>query len=232
MFNPPHLFLFLNVKTILIFLQVVLFSSCVTVNYVDNIIPITQKHHVIAVVPPRVTLERKIWMSDDNFKEITLKKQTKLHDQLVRSFQRRINEGRCFVEVLDPNATAYLAFSDGYNEGRIPPKELCKLLKVDAVLTTSIQILEPVSEFTAIFFQQTSGTTLVTNSIVLNASLVDTLGTSPIFTLNAFKNGTLGSVKEVMLNKIIRRTTRNTPYNTKKNPYRKLYKSYLLNKVN
>lgn len=207
-------------------------SSCVTVNYVDNIIPITQKHHAIAVLPPRVTLERKIWMSDDNFKEITLKKQTKLHDQLVRSFQRRINEGRCFVEVLDQNATAFLAFSDDYNQGRVSSRELCKSLKVDAVLATNIQILEPVSEFTAMFFQQTSGTTLITNSIMLNATLVDTLSISPIFTLNTFRNGTLGSIQKLMLNKIIRRTTRNTPYNIKKNPYRKLYKSYLLHNGN
>ena len=106
----------------------------------------------MAVLPPRVTLERKIWMSDEKFTELTMKKQTKLHDQLVRSFHRRINEGRCFVEVLDPNATAYLAFSDDYNQGRITSKELCKLLNVDAVFATSIQILEPVSEFTALFF--------------------------------------------------------------------------------
>jgi len=186
----------------------------------------------MAVLPPRVTLERKIWMSDEKFTELTMKKQTKLHDQLVRSFHRRINEGRCFVEVLDPNATAYLAFSDDYNQGRVSSRELCKSLKVDAVLATNIQILEPVSEFTAMFFQQTSGTTLITNSIMLNATLVDTLSISPIFTLNTLGNGTLGSIQKIMLNKIIRRTTRNTPYNIKKNPYRKLYKSYLLNNGN
>jgi hypothetical protein len=199
---------------------------------VDNIIPVTQKHHTMAVLPPRVTLERKIWMSDEKFTELTMKKQTKLHDQLVRSFHRRINEGRCFVEVLDPNATAYLAFSDDYNQGRITTKELCKLLNVDAVFATSIQILEPVSEFTAFFFQETQGTTFITNSILLNASLVDSVANSPIFTLNTIINGPLGSIQKIMLNKIIRRTTRNTPYNIKKNPYRKLYKSYLLNNGN
>jgi hypothetical protein len=41
------------------------------------------------------------------------------------------------------------------------------------------------------------------------------------------KNGTLGSFKQIMLNKVIRRTTRNTPYNIKKNPYRKLYQKYV-----
>jgi len=49
-----------------------------------------------------------------------------------------------------------------------------------------------------------------------------------LWSLNASKFGGLGSIKQVMVNKVIRRTTRNTPYNIKKNPYRKLYKAYLM----
>ncbi|MEY4217376.1 MAG: hypothetical protein RLZZ68_1832, partial [Bacteroidota bacterium] len=95
--------------------------------------------------------------------------------------------------------------------GRISSKELCKLLKVDAVFESHIQILEPVSEATALFFQQATGTTLITNSLVLNASLIDSLSNAPLWTLNASKFGTLGSIKAIMMNKVIRRTTRNTP---------------------
>jgi hypothetical protein len=168
-------------------------------------------------------------MSDDRFNELTLQTQRQLQDQLIRSFARRMNEGKCFVEVLDINYTNDIVLPAGYNEGRISPKELCKLLKVDAVLESNVQILEPVSEATAIFFQQATGTTLITNSITLRSSLVDTLGNVPIWNLIAMKNGSLGSIKQVMMNKVIRRTTRNTPYNIKKNPYRRLYQKYVEN---
>jgi len=214
-------------KIMVICSVLLLLNSCVSVNYVDAIIPITQKHRTIAVVPPSVTLERKNWMSEDHYKEITQKKQSQLHAHLNRSFNRRVNEGRCFVEVLDPNATAYLTLSDDFNQGRISSKELCKLLKVDALFEFNIQILEPVSEFTALLFQETTGTILITNQVFLTASLVDSLSNTPLFTLNASKMGTLGSIKQVMVNKVIRRATRNTPYNLKKNPYRKLYKNFL-----
>jgi hypothetical protein len=204
-------------------------SSCVSVDYLPHIIKITQKHHAIAVLPPRTTIERKIWMTDDRFNELTLQKQSQLQEQLIRSFARRMNEGKCFVEVLDMSSTNDIVLPAGYNEGRIAPRELCKLLKVDAVVESNIQILEPVSEATAIFFQQATGTTLITNSITLRASLIDTLGNLPIWNLTAMKNGTLGSFKQIMLNKVIRRTTRNTPYNIKKNPYRRLYQKYVEN---
>ena len=203
-------------------------NACVTVDYVKNIIPITQKHPTIAVLPPRTTIERKIWMTDDRFNELTLQKQRQLQEQLIRSFARRVNEGKCFVEVLDINSTNDVVLPAGYNEGKISSKELCKLLKVDAVFESDIQILEPVSEATALFSQQATGTTLITNSLVLNASLMDSLSNAPFWTLNASKFGTLGSIKAIMMNKVIRRTTRNTPYNIKKNPYRRLYKEYLM----
>ncbi|MFM7566761.1 MAG: hypothetical protein ACKO4K_08440 [Flavobacteriales bacterium] len=214
-------------KWFTLFLFPVLLGSCVTTNYVTNIIPITQKHHTIAVLPPKTTIERKVWMSDDRYNELTIQKQLMLQEHLVRSLNRRINEGKCFVEVLDVQATNDIALPEGYHENRISAKELCRALKVDAVVESTIQILEPVSEMTAIFFQQTTGTTLITNSITLTASLVDSLSNAPLWTLNTAKFGTLGSIKKAMQAKVIRRTTRNTPYNIKKNPYRRLYLEYI-----
>ena len=148
-------------KTLAHLVILLFLSSCVSVDYLPHIIKITQKHHAIAVLPPRTTIERKIWMTDDRFNELTLQKQSQLQEQLIRSFARRMNEGKCFVEVLDMSSTNDIVLPAGYNEGRIAPRELCKLLKVDAVVESNIQILEPVSEATAIFFQQATGTNLV-----------------------------------------------------------------------
>jgi hypothetical protein len=129
---------------------------------------------------------------------------------------------------LDLNTTNDFVLPSGYLEGKVTATELCKTMKVDAVIVSSIQILEPVSELTALFFQQAAGTSLITNSVVLNASLLDSLGNAPIWSLNVSRFGGLGSIKQVMVNTVLRRTTRNTPYNIKKNPYRKLYQQYLM----
>lgn len=220
---------FCSMKWLVFFVVFLVLNACVTVDYVKNIIPITQKHHSIAVLPPRTTIERKIWMSDEVFNELTRIKQLTLQDHLIRSFHRRMNEGKCFVEVLDLTTTNDFVLPSGYLEGKVTAKELCKTMKVDAVIVSSIQILEPVSELTALFFQQAAGTSLITNSVVLNASLLDSLGNAPLWSLNASKFGGLGSIKQIMVNKVIRRTTRNTPYNIKKNPYRKLYQKYVDN---
>jgi hypothetical protein len=51
-------------------------------NYIKDVVPITQKHQIIAVLPPITTIERKIWMSDDKYKEMTVKKQNELQKNL------------------------------------------------------------------------------------------------------------------------------------------------------
>jgi hypothetical protein len=84
-------------KWIFVLVLFILLNSCVTVDYVNNIIPITQKHHTIAVLPPSTTIERKIWMSDEVFNQQTRIKQLTVQDRLIRSFHRRMNEGKCFV---------------------------------------------------------------------------------------------------------------------------------------
>ncbi|MFM7388724.1 MAG: hypothetical protein ACKO5L_11260 [Bacteroidota bacterium] len=144
-------------KWIFFLVLFILLNACVTADYVKNIIPITQKHHTMAVLPPRTTIERKIWMTDDRYDELTRLKQAQLQDQLIRSFNRRINEGKCFVEVLDLNTTNDFVLPSGYLEGKVTAKELCKTMKVDAVIVSSIQILEPVSELTALFFSSQRG---------------------------------------------------------------------------
>lgn len=202
-------------------------GSCVVTTYVNNVVPITQKHHTIAVLPPKTTIERKLWMSDDRFNELTLKKQNELQEGIIRSLNHRNNEGKCFVEVLDIESTNNIAIPEGYNLNQISAKELCRKLKVDAVIETNIKILEPVSEATAFFLQSNSGSSMITNWVVLEASLHDSTSNAPLWTLRTEDVGTLFSIKELMQIKVIRRTTRNTPYNIKKNPYRKMYLDYL-----
>jgi hypothetical protein len=203
-----------------------LLTACVQVNYVNDVIPITQKHLTIAILPPQTSIERKIWMSGEKYAELTTDKQLHLQSKLIKSFEKRMNIGECFVAILDQSTTNSVALLDGLQPNPASPASLCRQLHVDAVIQSTIDIREPVSEATAFLFQRSTGTNLVTNSMTLNARLIDTLNAQPLWSLSASKFGYLGSIKSVIENKIIRRTTRNTPYNLKKNPYKKLYVKY------
>ena len=210
-------------KLIFIFLCSLYLASCAQLNYIKDVVPITQKHQIIAVLPPITTIERKIWMSDDKYKEMTIQKQNELQQKLIKSFEYRFKNGTSFVEIMDVQLTNDIIAPLGYPQVQFTPIELCKRLNVDAVVESRIDIREPTNELTALVFQNNGITNLYTNTLSLKATLYDTLHSVPLWQLVDVRFGYLGSIKFAMQRKSINRTTRNSPYNIKKNPFKKLY---------
>ena len=210
-------------KFSIVFLCCLFLASCVQLNYIKDVVPITQKHQIIAVLPPITTIERKIWMSDDKYKELTIQKQNELQQKLIKSFEYRFKNGTSFVEIMDVQLTNDIIAPLGYPQVQFSPVELCKRLNVDAVIETRIDIREPTNELTALVFQNNGIANLYTNTLNLKATLYDTLHSVPLWELVDVRFGYLGSIKLAMQRKSISRTTRNSPYNIKKNPFKKLY---------
>ena len=210
-------------KFSIVFLCCLFLASCVQLNYIKDVVPITQKHQIIAVLPPITTIERKIWMSDDKYKELTIQKQNELQQKLIKSFEYRFKNGTSFVEIMDVQLTNDIIAPLGYPQVQFSPVELCKRLNVDAVIETRIDIREPTNELTALVFQNNGIANLYTNTLNLKATLYDTLHSVPLWQLVDVRFGYLGSIKLAMQRKSINRTTRNSPYNIKKNPFKKLY---------
>ena len=210
-------------KLIFIFLCCLSLVSCVQMNYIKDVVPITQKHQIIAVLPPITTIERKIWMSDDKYRELTIQKQNELQKKLIKSFEFRFKNGTSFVEIMDVQLTNDVVTPLGYPQVQFSPVELCKRLNVDAVVESRIDIREPTNELTALVFQNNGMLNLYTNTLNLKATLYDTLHSVPLWDLVDVRYGYLGSIKSAMQRKSINRTTRNSPYNIKKNPFKKLY---------
>lgn len=210
-------------KFSIVFLCCLCLVSCVQMNYIKDVVPITQKHQIIAVLPPITTIERKIWMSDDKYRELTIQKQNELQKKLIKSFEFRFKNGTSFVEIMDVQLTNDVVTPLGYPQVQFSPGELCKRLNVDAVVESRIDIREPTNELTALVFQNNGMSNLYTNTLNLKATLYDTLHSVPLWELVDVRFGYLGSIKSAMQRKSISRTTRNSPYNIKKNPFKKLY---------
>ena len=155
-----------------------------------------------------------------NNKMITL---YELQQKLIKSFEYRFKNGTSFVEIMDVQLTNDVIAPLGYPQVQFSPVELCKRLNVDAVVESRIDIREPTNELTALVFQNNGITNLYTNTLSLKATLYDTLHSVPLWQLVDVRFGYLGSIKFAMQRKSISRTTRNSPYNIKKNPFKKLY---------
>ena len=56
------------------FSLILILSSCVAVQEVADVVPITQNHQRVAVLPISATVERKIWMNNEKYLELCKKK--------------------------------------------------------------------------------------------------------------------------------------------------------------
>lgn len=182
----------------------------------------------------RIKVQRvKLWslVKKEEFEEAEIvmneikvwQKQYALQKKMIRSLEFKMKQGKCFVDVMDFQYTNDIVLPTGYPQTQVDPVVLCKLLKVDAVIQSMIDIREPTNELAALFFEEQTGVMLYTNTVSIRSTLHDTIHKEPLWSLNASRVGYLGSLKNVMQSTVIRRTTRNTPYNLKKQPFKKLY---------
>jgi hypothetical protein len=210
------LFFFLGLTVIL--------SACVSVQEAPNVVELTQEHTRIAIMPISATLERKIWMNQDKYNELCRSKSEETQQRLYRQLSFYARSGALHAELMTPDEVNAILFGAGYP---ITPKtnnDLCSLLNVDALVFGNIQVLEPISEATAIMLNSTNPNfTAITNIVNLNLSIYDAKRAEQIWNGQTALNGQYGSIKENMQRKAIRRMVRNVPHTLKKRRYKKAY---------
>jgi hypothetical protein len=210
------LFLFLGLTVFL--------TACVSVQEAPNIVELTQEHTRIAIMPISATLERKIWMNQDKYNELCRIKSEETQQRLYRQLSFYARSGALHAELMTPDEVNSILFGAGYP---ITPKtnnDLCSLLNVDALVFGNIQVLEPISEATAIMLNSANPNfTAITNVVNLNLSIYDAKRAEQIWNGQTSLHGQYGSIKENMQRKAIRRMVRNVPHTLKKRRYKKAY---------
>jgi hypothetical protein len=215
----------LSLFSLLLFL-----TSCVAVQEVANVVPITQNHQRVAVLPINATIERKIWMSNEKYQELCRKKSEEIQLRVYKQLAQYNRSGRMFAEVVAPDEVNSMLFGIGFPEKSISNTELCSLLHVDALIWGNIDIREPVTEAAAMMLSNNGWFMPITNLVEINLRLYDNQSDSQIWSANTRLSGQLGSLKRKMQMDVCRRATRNIPYNIKKKRYKKAYQE--LNGIN
>jgi uncharacterized protein YcfL len=211
-------------KYFLFFVLTLLLASCVSVQEAPNIVQVSQTHTRIAIMPITATLERKIWMNQDKYNELCRLKSEETQQRLYRQLSFYGRSGTLHAELMSPDEVNSILFGAGYPNTPITNNDLCSLLHVDALVFGNIQVLEPISEATAIIINSSSPNfNAITNIVTLSLSLYDAKSTEQIWNGQSTLRGQYGSIKENMQRQVIRRVVRNLPYNIKKRRYKKAY---------
>lgn len=201
-----------------------LLFSCISIQEAQNVVEVSQAHQRIAVLPIKANVERKIWMNQEKHTELCRIKSEETQQRIDRYLQFYSRNGSLHAEIMPVDEVNSLLHGAGYPNTNLTNNELCSLLRVDAIIYGRIEVLEPMSEAAAMVLSSPNSlATPITNIVELDLFLYDAKSAKTIWDSGQINRGQLGSIKENMQRKVIRRAVRNMPYNLKKRRYKKAY---------
>lgn len=205
----------INMKPLKYIFLVLLFSSCAKVNYNPSGQNIAQTHQTIAILIPKVLLD----YDGDNEKidDIKSVEASNLQAELFDYLQRMKFENKLNVEILDIiDSNQKLASINALTLSVMNSNELCKLLGVDAMLTSNFTMKKPVSEELAPAFDLLSNAQLSTNTVKVTMAIHDAVSSEVIWHFNNQVNGGFGSSHKELIEKVLNKAVKKMPYYNKK----------------
>ena len=203
-------------KKSLIFLATIvmlcLMTSCAKIYKSPDVSIQAKQHQRIAIIPSKVSIRKRkpkpkeLEVIKRREKAASINYQIKMQDWLLK----RKTKNQILVEVQDLETTNVKLREAGYFEGKqFSSSEICKLLGVDAIITSNYILSQPVSEDVARMLDDCE---TITNEVLTNLSIFDGKKEKIIWSYKRRLLGTLGSSRDRMVSSIVKNASKRMPY--------------------
>ena len=128
---------------IILFVLSIFVSSCASIYLAPNGKSIANKHEIVAIVKPKVSIKARKKDNAEAIKESQRTSAFEFQQEIYKYLLKRKSKGNIQVSVQDVDETnAILERSDIKN---LTTKEMCDLLGVDAIMTSNFGLEKPMS---------------------------------------------------------------------------------------
>ena len=160
-------------RVFLIGLSVVLFSSCAKIFYSSDAKVLAAKHKTIAIVPPTVTIAPTKKLQGDALKEQQKGESLNFQKEMYSWMLKRKRQGKISQEIQEIQTTNAKLSKAGYPETPTTTAEICEVLGVDAIMTSSFGLSKPMSEAAAVVTGLLTNFGGSTNEVHVSLSISD-----------------------------------------------------------
>ena len=117
-------------------------------------------------------------------------------------------------EILDVTTTNAILRSAGYFEDTpLRPSELCSILEVDAIFTSSFNLNKPMTEGGAVALALFTGFYGTTNEVAANVGIYDSANNIHIYNYSHKISGSTGSTTARLVDNLMKKASKKSPYN-------------------
>lgn len=197
---------------ILIGLVVVLSSACAKVFYSPDARSLASNHKVIAIIPPKVAIAPRRKVSPEALKEQQRTESLNFQKEMHAWILKRKMQGKITQELQDIETTNALLERAGYPLEPLTTNDMCGILGVDGVITSTFGMSKPMSEGAAVALGVLVGVWGSTNEVTVTMSINDCSNNKQIWNYNHKYSGSVGSTPARMVDDLMRNASKKMPY--------------------
>jgi transcriptional accessory protein Tex/SPT6 len=202
-----------RIRTFLFFATLVLLSSCARIYSSPDAKMRADKHKIIAIVPPKVSIAAQKKVDAEALKEQQKTESINFQREMYSWLLKRKMQNKIHIEVLDVETTnAKLKKAGYFDENPMSPAEAAEVLGVDAIITSNFALSKPVSEGGALAVGILFGVWTSTNSTKVSLELHDKGTKKLLWNYNHEVSGSVGSTPARLVDNLMRDASKKMPY--------------------
>lgn len=187
-------------------------QSCAKVFYTTDAVSIAASHNLIAIVPPKVSIDARKNVAPEAMSEQQKSESVNFQKEMYSWLLKRKMQGKIFVDVQDVETTNAILASEGLSDVSVlTPAELSDILKVDGVITSNFSLSRPLSTGAAIALIALTGLWGPTNEAAVSLSIHDRFSGKMIWNYNHRMSSTLGTPAR-LVDDLMRHASTKMPY--------------------
>lgn len=199
----------------LIGLTILLLSSCAKIYYSPDAKDLAYRQKTIAIIPPVISIAARKKVDYDAMKEQQKTESLNFQNEIYSWMLKRKMQGQVSKEIQEIQTTNAKLMKAGYPDNPLTTAELCEVLGVDGIMTSSFGLSKPLSEGAAIAIGVLSGAWASTNEVRATISISDCNNQKLIWNYEHKLSGSVGSSPSRIVDQLMRKASKKMPYTIK-----------------
>ena len=197
---------------IILSLSLIFIGGCATVYLSPDGQSLSNKHNIVAILPPSIVLKSTKGMSAETVKQ-QQDDEAKVFQQEIYSYMlQRKSKGQMVIDIQDVEETNVALKRNNLDVSNMTTGELCELLEVDGILSSQFSLSKPMSGGAAVALLFLTGFGAATNEVTVSMSLKDCGQKSLIWKYDHKYSGGVLSSPASLVKTLMRDASKKMPY--------------------
>lgn len=196
----------------LIALAAILFSACAKIYYSPDAYTLAHSHNIMAIIPPTVSIAAKKNIDAEAMKEQQKTVSINFQKEMYSWMLQRKMQGKISIDIQEIETTNAKLSKANYPGNPLTNAELCEVLGVDGILTSTFGLSKPISDGAAIAEALLSDSRSSTNEVHALLSISDYKNKKLIWNYDHKISGSLGSSPSRLVDDIMKEASLKMPY--------------------